>query len=145
MIFWIEKQKWPFKNPMKLWPWPSFGSRFHFLQGCNYLGAQDDPLISGENHRLLEGTNRVVKAVFSVDAMLDILSVCSRAMASAAVARQTLWLRAWQADIQTIRIISSYPFQGDRLFGEALDKILVETRDKKKATHKSLRKYERRP
>lgn len=38
--------------------------------------------------------------------------------------------------------MTAYPFQGDKLFGDSLDKILVETRDTKKAMPRSLRRGE---
>lgn len=38
----------------------------------------------------------------------------------------------------------AYPFTRDKLFGPQLDKILVETRDKKKLLPKSLRQTDRR-
>lgn len=36
-------------------------------------------------------------------------------------------------------IVTAYPFQGGRLFREALDKILIEARDKKKMMPRTLR------
>lgn len=42
-------------------------------------------------------------------------------------------LRAWSASCQNKALVTAYPFQGDRLFGDSLEKILVETCDKTKA------------
>lgn len=60
----------------------------------------------------------------------------SRALASSVVARRRLWLRAWQADMHSKQLVAAY--KGGKLFGLSLEKILVETRDKKKALLKSL-------
>lgn len=43
------------------------------------------------------------------------------------------------------RLVTAYPFQGDKLFGDSLEKILVETRDKKKAMPRSLCQGDKRP
>lgn len=97
-------------------------------------------LPESETH-LLEGASRMLKAVsFSADTTLDTVTFSSRAMASSIVARRGIWLRAWQADIDSKQIVSAFPFKGAKLFGPHLDTILVETQDKKKAMPRSLRK-----
>lgn len=93
----------------------------------------------------LEGAIRVLKAVsFTSDTTLGAMVFASRFLSSAA-ARRTLWLRAWPTTAQDKIIVTAYPFQGDKLFAEALDKILVETRDKKKTMPRSLRRGDKRP
>lgn len=42
-------------------------------------------------------------------------------------------------DSQSKLIVASYPFQGQKLFGDVLEKILIETKEKKKAMLKNLR------
>lgn len=102
-------------------------------------------LLPENNRRVLEGATRLLKAAsFSSDASLDAATFASRAMASSAVARRGIWLRAWPADLRAKNIVSSYPFQGEKLFGEALERILIETKDKKKAMPKTIRRPDRR-
>lgn len=102
-------------------------------------------LLPEGDKRSLEGANRVMKAdAFTADATLDALTFCSQAMASEIVARRGIWLRAWQADLRSKNFVSAYPFQGEKLFGDALDRILVETRDKKKAMPKTICRFDRR-
>lgn len=103
-------------------------------------------LIPETDHRALEGANRVLKAVsYTADATLDSMLFASRSLASAVAVRRTLWLKAWQTSHQDKILVAGYPFQGDRLFGDALDKILVETREKKKAMPRALRRPDKRP
>lgn len=93
--------------------------------------------------KLLEKASRILKAsAFTTDATLDALIVASRVMALSTVARRGIWLRAWQADTHSKQIVAAYRFQGGKLFGDHLDKILEETRDKKKAMPKSVKATE---
>lgn len=102
-------------------------------------------LIPQSDSRLQEGLNRLLKAnAFVADATLDSLVFTSRSMAASVHARRALWLRAWQADNRSKQILAAYPFTGETLFGPKLEKILVETRDKRKALPKSLRRNDRR-
>lgn len=102
-------------------------------------------LIPQADSRLQEGLSRILKAnAFLVDATLDSLVFTSRSMAASVHACRALWLRAWQADNKWKQIVAAYPFTGDKLFGPHLEKILVETRDKKKVLPKSLRRTDRR-
>lgn len=102
-------------------------------------------LIPQTDSRVQEGLTRVLKAnSFIADATLDTLVFTSRSMAAGVHARRTLWLRAWQADAKSKQIVTAYPFTGEKLFGPHLDKVLVETRDKKKILPKSLRRPDRR-
>lgn len=41
-------------------------------------------------------------------------------------------------DIHAKQIVVAFPFKGEKLFGEPLDEILVETRDKKQAMPRRL-------
>lgn len=103
-------------------------------------------LIPEDCRRALEGATRMLKAVsFMSDATLDAMVFASRFLSSAAAARRTIWLRAWPTTYQDKAIVTSCPFQGDKLFGEALERILIETTDKKKAMPQSLRRGNKRP
>lgn len=102
-------------------------------------------LIPENDSRLEEGLSRLLKAnSFLADATLDSLVFTSRSMAAGVHARRSLWLRAWPADAKSKQIVTAYPFTGEKLFGPHLDKILVESRDKKKVLPKSLRRNDRR-
>lgn len=102
-------------------------------------------LIPDEDCHAMEGANRVLKAAcYTADATLDSMVFASKSISSAAAARRTLWLKAWHTSYQDKLIVTGYPFQGDRLFGDALDKILIKTREKKKAMPRSLRSQDRR-
>lgn len=81
---------------------------------------------------------------FTADATLDGMIFASRALASSVVARRGLWLRAWQADIHSKQLVAAYPYKGGKLFGPALDRILVETKDKKEALPRSLKRFDQR-
>lgn len=95
--------------------------------------------------RLMEGAGSLLKAAFfTSDATLDALVFCSKALASANVARRGIWVRAWPADLRVKNIVSAYPFQGEKLFGDALERILIETHDKKKAMPRTLCRNDRR-
>lgn len=102
-------------------------------------------LLPESESRLIEGASRLLKASsFAADATLDGMIFASRAMVSSVVARRGLWLWAWQADMHLKQLVAAYPYKGRKLFGPSLEKILVETRDKKKALPKSLCKPEQR-
>lgn len=51
---------------------------------------------------------------------------------------------AWPADTKSKQIVAAYPFIGNKLFGQHLDKVVVEMRDKKKVLPKSLHPAERK-
>lgn len=78
-------------------------------------------LLPDSKSRLLEGASQMLKgSSFTGDATLDALTFTSRVMASTGVARRGLWLQVWQVLTHSKQIISSCPFQGEKLFGEAL-------------------------
>lgn len=82
---------------------------------------------------------------FTSDATLDSMVFASRAISCAAAARRAIWLRAWPTIYQDKAIVTAYPFQGDRVVGYSLEKILVETCDKKKAMPWSLKRGDKAP
>ncbi|XP_070806291.1 uncharacterized protein [Pituophis catenifer annectens] len=82
---------------------------------------------------LHQDINKLIAAMeFSADATLDTAKFASRAISSSVVARRLLWLHQWQADMKYKWKLASAPFKGSKLFGEALEPILVETKDGKK-------------
>lgn len=62
----------------------------------------------------------------------DAAKFTSRAIASAVMARHMLWLHNWQADAKSKWKLASEPFTGGKVFGEAMEPILVETKDRRK-------------
>ena len=104
-------------------------------------------ILPPENRSFQEGASRWLKSVSLLsDASLDFLVLNARALAATVAARRLFWLRQWQADPHSKFVVAAFPFQGNRLFGEALDQILVETRDKKKVLPLTVRRQgDRRP
>ncbi|XP_070605564.1 uncharacterized protein [Erythrolamprus reginae] len=74
----------------------------------------------------------IAAAEFSADATLNSAKFASRVIASSVKARRLLWLRHWQADMSYKWKLASTPYKGSKLFGEALEPLLVETNDQKK-------------
>lgn len=102
-------------------------------------------LLPESEHRLIEGATQMLKASsFAADSTLDGRIFASRALASLVVARQGVWLRAWQADLHSKQLAVAYTYKGGKLFGPSLEKILIETREKKKALLKTLHKSDLR-
>lgn len=88
--------------------------------------------------RIQQDINKIVAAVqFSADATLNSAQFAAKAMASSITARQLLLLRQWQADACHKWHLASAPFTEDKLFGETLEFILIETRDKRKVLSSS--------
>ncbi|XP_013915501.1 PREDICTED: uncharacterized protein LOC106543922 [Thamnophis sirtalis] len=86
-----------------------------------------------EDTQLYQDINKLVAATeFSSDTTLNAARFATRAMASNVTSSHLLWLHHWQADMRSTWRLASAPFKGGNLFGESLDPILVETRDKKK-------------
>lgn len=89
--------------------------------------------ISPDDARLHQDVNKLIAAAeFSVDATLNSAKFASRALASNITSRRLLWLCHWQAGMRTKWQLASVAFKGGSLFGEALDPVLVEGRDKNK-------------
>lgn len=81
---------------------------------------------------------------YSADATLNTTKFASRALASAVTLQCLLWLCHWQADMRSKWRLASTPYKGAHLFGEALDTILVEGKDKKKVLSSLHRRADRR-
>lgn len=91
---------------------------------AKYLAAQDHDLSNKAKSMLKKIT---MADALSADASLDALRFNVHAMAANVVAR-----RNWEVDIGSQNRLVGVPFQGEKLFGQALDPILVESKDKKR-------------
>ncbi|XP_070610345.1 lamina-associated polypeptide 2, isoforms alpha/zeta-like [Erythrolamprus reginae] len=97
-----------------------------------------------EDSRLKQDLNKLLAAAeFSADATLHAAKFSARGMASTVSSRRLLWLRHWQADAKSKWRLSSAPFQGTKLFGEVLESVLVEDKDKRKILPRSSRRQDR--
>lgn len=87
-----------------------------------------------DDTRLYHNINKLVAATeYSADTSLDAAKFASHALASLAVtSRRLLWLRQWKADLKSKWKLASAPYKGSALFGEVLDPMLIETKDKRK-------------
>lgn len=82
-------------------------------------------------------------SAFAADATFDAFQMASRAMAYSVAARRNTWLRCWEADPSAQTKLAAVPFLGFNLFGDALERYLVEDKDKKKVLPS--KKKEHRP
>lgn len=69
---------------------------------------------------------------FSADATLNASRFAAKCIGSTITSRHLLWLRQWQANAKNKWRLASAPYAGDKLFGESLEPLLVESRDKHK-------------
>lgn len=101
--------------------------------------------ISLEDVHLHQDVNKLVAALeYSSDATLNATKFASRALASNISSHCLLWLRHWQADMCSKWRLASAPFKERKLFGETLDPILVENKDKRKVLPSSHCRADRR-
>ncbi|KAL8183696.1 UNVERIFIED_CONTAM: hypothetical protein K2H54_048893 [Gekko kuhli] len=83
-------------------------------------------------------------AEFAADASQDNIQFCARAQAANIIIRRNIWLKHWKVDSLSKSNLATEKFSGRLLFGESnLDKVLVETREKKKAMPSSSYRRER--
>lgn len=101
--------------------------------------------LSPEEARIKHDLNKIVAAIqFSADSTLSAARFAAKSLASAVTARRLTWLRHWQADARHKWKLASVPFGGSRLFGDALDPFLTETRDKRKVLAAAFRRGDSR-
>lgn len=81
---------------------------------------------------------------YSSDATLNTAKFASRALASNVTSRRLVWLRHWQADMRSKWRLVLAPFKGGNHFGDSLDPVLVEDREKRKVLPSSYRRTDRR-
>lgn len=84
-------------------------------------------------------------AEFTVDATLNSAKFGARAIASSVTARCLLWLKHQQADTRRKWRLASTPCKGAKLFGESLEPVLVESRDKRRVLSHLFRRFDRHP
>ncbi|XP_013907088.1 PREDICTED: uncharacterized protein LOC106537476 [Thamnophis sirtalis] len=84
--------------------------------------------------------NLIAAAEFSADATLNSVRFASKSIGSSVTGRRVLWLRNWKSNMKFKWKLACAPFKGEKLFGEALEPILIETRDKKKVLPSTFRK-----
>lgn len=73
-----------------------------------------------------------LSAAYAADASLESMQFCSRAIVSNVVARRNVWLRHWEVDTGSQASLAASPFSGSKLFGQVLDPLLIESKDKRK-------------
>lgn len=88
------------------------------------------PVVDVRAHQDLNKLSATLE--FSADAMLGAARFASKAIASTVASRRLLWLRLWQVDAKQKWQLASAPFSGECLFGESLEPLLVESKDKHK-------------
>lgn len=69
---------------------------------------------------------------FAADSSLHALQFSAKALASNMVTRRNVWLRHWDVDQGSQSRLLAFPFRGEKLFGQTLDPLLVESKDKRK-------------
>lgn len=92
--------------------------------------ASSDPSLSRTAKSTLKKI--ALASAFAADASFDSVQLSARAMAASVTARRNIWLRHWDVDAGSQSRLVGVPFKGSKLFGEALDPILIENRDKRK-------------
>lgn len=80
-------------------------------------------LLPDSSKQLKEGTNRFLNATFfRADATLVSLIFSTRVMTLAVAARKNIWLQTMLADVHLKAIVMAFSLQGDKIFGDCLDK-----------------------
>lgn len=98
-----------------------------------YIWAEElasDPSLPGRVRSSLKKIALATAA--SADCAYDSLELAGRSMATGVVARRNVWLSQWQGDAGSATRLVSSPFKGQKLFGESLEPLLVEDKDKRK-------------
>lgn len=102
--------------------------------------------LAPEDVRAHQDLSKILAAAeYTADATLAAAKFSARAMASSVTARRMLWLRHWRMDGKNKWKLASAPFGGGQLFGQALDPLLVETKDKRKVLPSQGRRSDFRP
>lgn len=102
--------------------------------------------ISPHDVQLQQDINKLLVATqFSADATLNVVKYAPRALSSSVTFRCLLWLRNWQADTKSKWRLAASSFTGGSLFGESLEPILIENKDKRKVLLSMTRQADHRP
>ncbi|XP_034281058.1 uncharacterized protein LOC117670189 [Pantherophis guttatus] len=93
--------------------------------------------------RAQQDISKVIVALeYSADATLNSSRFAAKAIGSTVTSRRLLWLRQWQADSKSKWRLASSAFEGPKLFGAALDPLLVESKDKRRVLPSMSRRSE---
>ncbi|KAJ6653623.1 hypothetical protein lerEdw1_009057 [Lerista edwardsae] len=101
-------------------------SRAAFLWTRELLADFDVPEEVRKDLRKIEAAT-----AFAADATADAVQLSARSMAASVTVRQNTWLRHWDVDAASQSRVIGLPFKGEKLFGEALVPLLVESKGKK--------------
>ncbi|KAL8181859.1 UNVERIFIED_CONTAM: hypothetical protein K2H54_032569 [Gekko kuhli] len=83
-------------------------------------------------------------AEFAANVSQESIQFCARAQVANIIIRRNIWLKHWKVDKLSKSNLATEKFSGRLLFGKSnLDKVLVETREKKKAMPSSSYRHER--
>ena len=61
---------------------------------------------------------------FEIDAIKDSIQQSSRLILSLVLMRRLLWLKNWSAETPCKKLLAGFPFHGERLFREDLDRYI---------------------
>ncbi|XP_070798961.1 uncharacterized protein [Pituophis catenifer annectens] len=128
------------------WAVKAATSASFFSRACLIWLRQLHERLPPADSRLRQDVNKLVAATeYTADASLNAAKFALRALVSSVTSRRLLWLKNWRADAKSRWRLASTPYKGSRLFGEALDPILVEDKDKRKVMPSSYRRADRKP
>lgn len=141
----VDGDIWP-KNPSDRRMETSLKRSFEF-SSCAFRAESATSVMSraafiwaqeaSKQKKLPKSTKSLLKRIalasaFASDASLDAMRFSARAMSSNVTTRRTLWLKSWTGEPSSHNKLINLPFEGGKLFGKALDPILVEAKDKRK-------------
>lgn len=73
---------------------------------------------------ILTNCQNFLALCFAVDALKDSIQQMSCFALLSIHMRRVLWLKNWPAEMPCKRLLAAFPFHGERLFGEDLDKYI---------------------
>ncbi|XP_013925897.1 PREDICTED: uncharacterized protein LOC106552206 [Thamnophis sirtalis] len=141
---WAELTLWKNFNATA-WAIKSTSAASYFNRTMVMWLRQLQDRIPIQDDRIHQDLTKIIAASqFSADATLDTIKFASSALATSVTSRCLLWLRNWQMDNKAKWNLETALFKGPNHFGEALDPILVENKDKKKVLPSNAKKPEAR-
>ncbi|XP_070618840.1 uncharacterized protein [Erythrolamprus reginae] len=130
-------------HQMASWAFRATSAASYFNRACILWLQEMQTRVGPEDGRLRQDLSKLILASeFSADATLNASKFASRAMATTLASRRLLWLRSWQVDAKSKWRLASAPFHGSELFGQSLDKVLIEDKEKRKVLLKSAKRTE---
>lgn len=98
-----------------------------------------------EETRWHQDINKIIAATeYSADASLSSAKFASRMLVSTVTSRRLFWLRNWKTEAKAKWKLAATPYENAKLFGTALDPLLIEDKDKRKVLPSLYRRSERR-